>query len=615
MELSQLITYAKDKYQIKPQYRLKDFPGFPVLCHPGTKKDIAFLMQQYDSETGEFIECCDLKCSPNDNIPRNVSWISRPFHKKSPNWIGISFTQDTDADAVFHLFDQAVQMENQSGCTIVLDEISNAADKSYHDTPLPFSDSSYRPAKEVMPDRLRRLIRMFSYFRHSPNIRAKEFYEQAKFMENYTDDVPWTGSFFTYFPTYQDLTTTQLRGYFSWRTRVRNGEYTPISSSAAHIYIYELLNGIGTSSAEDALQKMKDFESGFIDSGIGDENLRPGLDEWMVSFAILHALPSDLIKDHIDKKTMQKDEALAALRSPAESRDEQIFSALCLLAPGALSNSAVISMDRTRAVHLFSEAWRSASHYIHNGMDLFTLCFGKPIEWRWLPLNNTVYYRPDSYPDADYILDPVRSYYCRHNVWKTRSYDSLYFDKDLFNGFLHETDRLLRKYLKTGRKLKQRTSEEWADPYVNVVIEADRKAVLEASRPKISIDLSELDQIRSDSLITRNSLLTEEDLQELNETQVETVPEPETKNTDEAQNTAAVPLNAVEAEILRILLCNEDPSSLIRKNHLTPALTADKINEAMFDEIGDTILVCEDDQLSIVEDYREDLARLLGGTQ
>ena len=35
----------------------------------------------------------------------------------------------------------------------------------------------------------------------------------------------------------------------------------------------------------------------------------------------------------------------------------------------------------------------------------------------------------------------------------------------------------------------------------------------------------------------------------------------------------------------------------------------------MFDEIGDTILVCEDDQLSIVEDYREDLARLLGGTQ
>ena len=190
MELSQLITYAKDKYQIKPQYRLKDFPGFSVLCHPGTKKDIAFMMQQYDSETGEFIECCDLKCSPNDNIPRNVSWISRPFHKKGPNWIGISFTQDTDADAVFHLFDQAVQMENQSGCTIVLDEISNAADKSYHDTPLPFSDSSYRPAKEVMPDRLRRLIRMFSYFRHSPNIRAKEFYEQAKFMENYTDDVP-----------------------------------------------------------------------------------------------------------------------------------------------------------------------------------------------------------------------------------------------------------------------------------------------------------------------------------------------------------------------------------------------------------------------------------------
>ncbi len=33
----------------------------------------------------------------------------------------------------------------------------------------------------------------------------------------------------------------------------------------------------------------------------------------------------------------------------------------------------------------------------------------------------------------------------------------------------------------------------------------------------------------------------------------------------------------------------------------------------MYDEIGDSIVDCDQDQLSLVEDYREDLIRLLGG--
>ena len=42
-----------------------------------------------------------------------------------------------------------------------------------------------------------------------------------------------------------------------------------------------------------------------------------------------------------------------------------------------------------------------------------------------------------------------------------------------------------------------------------------------------------------------------------------------------------------------------------------PTIVADEINEEFFDEFGDSILSCEDDILSLVEDYREDLAYLL----
>ena len=42
-----------------------------------------------------------------------------------------------------------------------------------------------------------------------------------------------------------------------------------------------------------------------------------------------------------------------------------------------------------------------------------------------------------------------------------------------------------------------------------------------------------------------------------------------------------------------------------------PSIAADAINEALFDEFGDTVLSCDDDKLVIVEDYREDLLDLL----
>ena len=48
---------------------------------------------------------------------------------------------------------------------------------------------------------------------------------------------------------------------------------------------------------------------------------------------------------------------------------------------------------------------------------------------------------------------------------------------------------------------------------------------------------------------------------------------------------------------------------------MMPSIAADFLNEALYDEIGDTVVVCEDDRLMLVEDYREDLTVLLGGSE
>ena len=44
-----------------------------------------------------------------------------------------------------------------------------------------------------------------------------------------------------------------------------------------------------------------------------------------------------------------------------------------------------------------------------------------------------------------------------------------------------------------------------------------------------------------------------------------------------------------------------------------PSIEADSINEALFDEFGDTVILCEDDKLFLAEDYTEDLEQYLGG--
>ena len=51
----------------------------------------------------------------------------------------------------------------------------------------------------------------------------------------------------------------------------------------------------------------------------------------------------------------------------------------------------------------------------------------------------------------------------------------------------------------------------------------------------------------------------------------------------------------------------------IKADQLMPSIVADTINEAFFDEIGDNILECDGDAVTVVEDYREDILKMFGG--
>ncbi|MBQ5436444.1 MAG: hypothetical protein IIU32_02040, partial [Firmicutes bacterium] len=155
---------------------------------------------------------------------------------------------------------------------------------------------------------------------------------------------------------------------------------------------------------------------------------------------------------------------------------------------------------------------------------------------------------------------------------------------------------------------------------------------------RITIDLSGLDRIRQDAEYTRDSLLTEEDVdppkapekavkpagtpfdasmaEEPGHTDeaLEELPEPsETAGVQTEKGLGGMLLEPVLLAAVRALLAGGDAGKVLREEHIMPSIAADKINEALYGAVGDSVVVCENDRLELVPDYAEELAEMLEG--
>ena len=253
MELSELTAYAEEKFHMQEQHNWSDFPGFSVLADPNTGKWVALLMRQWDYNTGTEIQRCDIKCGQRSLTEISASYLTLPFRMKGKKWVGVKFEKDTEPEVVFRLFDRAVYSGKEQGYTLVLEEAPVREKVIYQDTPLPAIDAGISITEPEVPDRIREMRKLYDYKDSSFRGKCMNFFRQGKFMEDYEDNAPWTGEYRRYFTVYHDLYTRQLRGYFTWRAGVRKGKFSPIAASLAYMYLYELLNGIGTDSPEDGL--------------------------------------------------------------------------------------------------------------------------------------------------------------------------------------------------------------------------------------------------------------------------------------------------------------------------------------------------------------------------
>ena len=685
MDISELTAYAKQKYGIDEQHKWADFPQFSVLCHPVTGKWIALLMRQWDIDTGTEYFCCDIKCGALAREERYRPYLSYPFRMRGREWTGVNLTYVVKPDFVLSLIDRAVEYGNGTGFTVVLEQENGAAGSGIitgRETVIPPRKGAPqqpgipqppevpqqppvpqqpgippRPAAATYGNRALNEIalglarekgrfaamrRLYVYGNSTHRGKIENFLRQGRFMKDYEDDFPWYGEFFRYYPTYNDLDDDRLRGYFSWRTKARKGVFEKIPVSAAYIYVYELLNGIGTASPEESLAKMREFVSGFIDAGFGDDTMRKNVEQWMTAFAIVKGLPRETVLEVENARIRTIDNSLEILRNPEDAANGDIVVALEALSKRKITESPVIKNDPDRGARLFADVWRLASkEFTNDKMNLFDFCFGKPETHTWQPLGNALVPPPAGNEEVIYELNGVHVFRRRGGKWKERSYPEYTFPSGNLAVFVHGMDGLLRRYLKTGNYLHKKESDEIARPYVERVTAVDAKEVLEASRPVITVDISSLDRIRSDADVTRDSLLTEQEqadeaaekipeaaekvteIEEKVTENAEIVTEAAEKVTENAEKPAENAENNQENaeknqengatfEILRALLEGGSPDAIIRERHLMPSVVADSINEEFFGDFGDSVVSSDGGSISLVDDYKEELAEMLG---
>lgn len=426
-----------------------------------------------------------------------------------------------------------------------------------------------RQMATYLPDRYRKM-RAISRWQDQPGgargrwlSEAELFYRQARYMEDFEDDCPYRGNFVSYYPTYNNMSDRQLRGYFTWRAAVRRGEVAQTSTSFAYVYLYELINGIGVADPLDGYRKLRAFWDAYRAFAPEiDRNVRT----WLHDYVIYHGLDAELLADDpvrtldleliaIARTFMPFDPALATwlgldedpashtgggagvpptgTRPPAAHpapRAERSAERALPLPPDVAGEERILdAIERhasyrprsSRLYHAHPDDLRHVTAAVfvrmlayyrkHRSHGLVESSFGEEAEMGYTMFGSAVFYEEHAHADADYALDPIHRYRCRRGLWTCRRIYGGQGRSKAWGEIARATDHRLRAALSFEPQLK----EPKCPKYLAKIIDREIATWLDWKRahaPRvIDIDLSKLSGIRSAAAETREALLIDEE--------------------------------------------------------------------------------------------------------
>jgi len=468
-------------------------------------------------------------------------------------------------------------------------------DKVYTDQPI------LRPASQLRRPETPRKIKEMKSLAFSPEAYWKTsawlFYTQGKFMENYTDDFPLSDEFTSYYPTYRDLDSEQLRSYFAWRTAVRNGIVNAAPLPFALIYMYELINGIGWDEPSRGLELLDSFCRSYSAS-------QPAINKywrlWTADMAAYYQLPPEMLPDHPD---IQWDKNVLALQNWEDQSDEELYAAISEMSGYQPENSRFFTEYSDIFIENTVACFRRLSEFFrdHRKRSLCSHLFGNLTEMTYHMFESAVFYDRESLRSCEYSFNSIHSFTCTSGVWRCRKYYGNRSRNKVLGNIIKAVDSALRD--RYDYRFKLRTEDVSKSILTIITKEVQRIYELHkrAEAPKIEIDLSRLETIRKAADMTRDKLIVDEDI-----TEEPPAPTEDQAAPDEASSENDI-LDPGETAFLLALLTGSDWKQAAKDSGRMPSILADSINEKLFELFGDTVIDFSDDSPILIEDYTDEL--------
>ncbi len=419
------------------------------------------------------------------------------------------------------------------------------------------------------------------------------FYNDVKrYYEIEADEVS-EEKFFSYVPQYSQMSASQLKWYFYWRSMARRGEFLHADYSVIMLYIFEIINTEYNDNAEDGIKQLclvwKNYSKVY-------PQLNKYLGEWICDFGLIHGVsaPKEVFGD--DMPRLMYDSVLKEFYASSYLSDSNGFVDIIL--------EFCSSYDYKK------------SRYYENNRELYERAVRRVL----LALIDDGliggFEAEDCTMHRDSFVGALCSYhakkkleikYCsfsRTNEFRYIVGDIIKYVENKIRAFLSIKSRLGVYSLKDD--VRARIDTVFADIIERLPYKKKVKTVVNEydklyDVPKKQFSLSDANKIELDSWETTKRLVEafEEDKDE-----PITVPEKAEKESDKIT--------------LRFLLAAKEKDYALQKEiakesgRMADSL-ADEINDRAVELFGDILLENDGFGYSVIEDYEDELEGLMGG--
>ena len=466
-----------------------------------------------------------------------------------------------------------------------------------------FRDEAIKPRVFTPVEKLPALLQTARSLENAPNnpwqSRESIFLKQAKLLAHYEDDYEYSGSVVRYFPTYQALTDQELRGYFSWRTKLRKGDVQKTSLSFAFLYIYELINQIGVATPPEGYQKLTEFRDTY---GQLDNSILPYLAKWMTDYVVYYGLDANLLGN---SPQVMFDRSITILDLIREQDEAKVMYALKQLASKWLSRSKFYAQYQSDCDTVIVRVLRKVSdHYTkHTKKSMVEQFFGKLSQYQVRLFDTAVFCDPLKTRSCEFAVDERCIYRCRDGLWTVIKHAGPLRPSGKLEDLLKTIDAVMREEYAYKHSVKYETDTKWLIKLIREEVQALLAEQKAAEAKKITIDYSQLAKIRQEAAVTQDKLTVEEEPEDTDVAPVrESAPEPVPEAPD-----GDCPLSAAEYRLVQSLLYGRSTAWVQAEGYMLSVLV-DSINETLYDTFMDSVL---DDTPELIEDYIDDLKEMV----